>query len=61
MMIHPIDKHIHDDIPYIVKNKDINELIIAIPKLDKDVFEDLKRSCQNLDIEYRRMSDILPK
>lgn len=49
------------DIPRIVKHKEINEIIIAIPKLEKEVFENIKGFCRSLDIECRGMSDILPR
>lgn len=49
------------DIPRIVKHKEVNELIIAIPRMENGVFENIKGFCRNLDIECRRMSDVLPK
>lgn len=49
------------DIFPIVKHKDINEIIIAIPDLPKEILEEITGLCRNLDISCKRMQDILPK
>lgn len=49
------------DIPKVVKRNDIQELILAIPRLPKDISDDIEGYCRSLDIACRRMSDILPK
>jgi len=50
-----------DDMSHIIKNKEVDELIIAIPSLSKDIFEEVTSFCRNLDISYKKMQDILPK
>jgi len=49
------------DIFKIVKHNNVDELIVAIPRLQKEIFEEVIDFCRNLDIGCRRMSDILPK
>ncbi len=64
-----MDRRIHgisvlgsrDDISRVVKHKEINELIIAIPDLPKDIFEDVAGLCRSLDVVCKKMQDILPK
>jgi len=50
-----------DDASRIVKYKDVNELIVAIPNLPKNILEEITGLCRNLDIGCKRMQDILPK
>lgn len=45
----------------IVRHKDIDELIVAIPNLSNDILKEVVTLCRSIDIDYRRMSDILPK
>ena len=49
------------DIPEVVKHNDVDELIVAIPRLQKEIFEEMLDFCRNLDIGCKKMSDILPK
>ncbi len=48
------------DIAQVVKHKEIDELIIAIPRLQKDIFEEVMDFCRGLDIGCKKISDILP-
>lgn len=48
------------DIQRVVKRNDIDELIIAIPHLSKDIFEEIVGFCRSLDLSYKKMQDILP-
>lgn len=50
-----------NDIARVVRRNDIQELILAIPGLPKNVFDDIEGLCRSLDIACRKMSDILPK
>ncbi|MBU4148814.1 MAG: hypothetical protein KKB52_00515 [Candidatus Omnitrophica bacterium] len=64
-----LDRRIHGmpvlgsrkDILKVVKRNDVQELILAIPGLPKDIFDDIEGFCNSLDIPCRKMSDILPK
>ncbi|MBU1932288.1 MAG: hypothetical protein KKC66_00065, partial [Candidatus Omnitrophica bacterium] len=49
------------DILKVVKRNDVQELILAIPRLPKDISDDIEGFCSSLDIPCRKMSDILPK
>ena len=49
------------DMEKIVKTKEINEVIIAMPKASKYVIEDIIGCCNSLDVKYQKISDILPK
>ena len=46
---------------HVVKRNEVNEVIIAIPDLPKDVFEDIAGICRSLDINCKKMHEILPK
>ncbi len=48
-----------NDIERLVRTKEINEMIIAMPKASKHVIEDIIAVCKNLDIKYKKISDIL--
>lgn len=50
-----------EDISKVVKHNDVQEIILAIPYLPKDVSDDIEGFCRSLDITCRRMSEILPK
>jgi len=50
-----------NDISRLVKHNKVDELIIAIPRLSKDIFEEVVSSCRDLDISCKKMQDILPK
>ena len=64
-----IDKRIHGvlvlgsrhEIPTIAKQMKVDEIIIAIPRLPKDILEEIVGLCRSLDIACKRMQDILPK
>jgi FlaA1/EpsC-like NDP-sugar epimerase len=45
----------------LVKDKEIREIIIAIPRLSKNVFEETIGLCKGLDISCSKMQDILPR
>jgi len=47
------------DIERIVKTKEIDEVIIAMPKASKYVIEDIIMACNSLDIKHKKISDIL--
>lgn len=49
------------DMERIIKTKEINEVIIAMPKASKYVIEDIIGCCNSLDVKYQKISDILPK
>ena len=49
------------DIEKIARHSRVNELIIAIPRLSKDIFGEVVDSCRSLDISCKKMQDILPK
>jgi UDP-GlcNAc:undecaprenyl-phosphate/decaprenyl-phosphate GlcNAc-1-phosphate transferase len=49
------------DIVKAVKQNDVQEIILAIPGLSKEIFENVEGFCRSLDITCRKMSDILPK
>ncbi|MBU0759407.1 MAG: polysaccharide biosynthesis protein, partial [Candidatus Omnitrophica bacterium] len=49
------------DMLKVVKRNDVQELILAIPRLPKDISDDIEGFCSSLDIPCRKMSDILPK
>ncbi|MFC1667542.1 hypothetical protein ACFL0P_06790 [Candidatus Omnitrophota bacterium] len=49
------------DISRIVKHKEVDELIIAMPKLQQHIFEEIVNFCKSLNIGCKRISDILPK
>ena len=49
------------DISRIVKHNEVDELIIAIPHLPRDIFEETIDFCRNLDIGYKKMQDLLPR
>ena len=46
---------------HVVKRNEVNEIIIAIPDLPKDVFEDITGICRSLDVHCKKMHEILPK
>ncbi len=46
------------DIPNLVKEKGINEVIIAIPSADKKTIEDITAICKESGVEYREISGI---
>ena len=50
-----------EDFSKVVKNNDVQELILAVPHLSKDISDDIEGFCRSLDITCRRMSEILPK
>jgi hypothetical protein len=45
----------------IIKTKEIDEVIIAMPKASKFVIEDIMGFCNSLDVKHKKVSDILPK
>ncbi len=49
------------DMARLIKQKEVREVIIAIPGLPKDIFEDTASICRSLDINCKKMHDILPK
>ncbi|MBU1852660.1 MAG: hypothetical protein KJ957_01280, partial [Candidatus Omnitrophica bacterium] len=49
------------DVSRILKHKDVNEIILAIPDLPKDALEEIRGICSSLEINFRKMQDILPK
>ncbi|MFA4991728.1 MAG: hypothetical protein WC569_04020 [Candidatus Omnitrophota bacterium] len=49
------------DMERIMKRREVDELIIAIPALPKDVFEEVVKYCNSVDVSCKRMFDILPK
>lgn len=51
----------YKDIVKTAKQNDIQEIVLAIPGLSKDIFENVEGFCRSLDITCRKMSDILPK
>jgi len=46
---------------HVVKRNEANEVIIAIPDLPKNVFDDIAGICRGLDIHCKKMHEILPK
>ena len=50
-----------NDLERFLKSKEADELIIAIPGIDKYILEEVISICNSLEIKYRKMSDILPK
>ena len=50
-----------NDLERFLKSKEADELIIAIPGIDKYILEEVITICNSLEIKYRKMSDILPK
>ncbi len=49
------------DMPGIVNAKKVNEMIIAIPRFQKEALESMLEFCRKFNIDCRRMTDILPK
>ena len=49
------------DISKIVKHNDVNELLIAIPRLSKGLFEEMTGFCRGLNISCKRVQDIFPQ
>ncbi|MBU1147599.1 MAG: glycosyl transferase [Candidatus Omnitrophica bacterium] len=49
------------DMTQITKRKDVHEIIIAIPDLPNDLFEETVSICRSLDINCKKMQDILPR
>jgi len=49
------------DMEKILKTKEVDELIIAIPGIEKYILEEVMAVCNSLDIKYKKISDILPK
>jgi UDP-GlcNAc:undecaprenyl-phosphate GlcNAc-1-phosphate transferase len=50
-----------NDMERIIKTKEINEVIIAMPNASKYVVEDIIRLCNSLDIRHKKISDILSR
>ncbi|MBU1006934.1 MAG: hypothetical protein KKH08_05010 [Candidatus Omnitrophica bacterium] len=50
-----------ENLSHVVKQKEVNELIIAIPDLPKDILEDVMGLSRSLEITCRKMQDILPR
>jgi len=48
------------DMERIIKTKEIDEVIIAMPKASKFVVEDIVGFCNSLDVKHKKISDILP-
>jgi len=48
-----------EDMERLVRTKEINEVIIAMPKASKHVIEDIIAVCNSLDVKYKKISDIL--
>jgi UDP-GlcNAc:undecaprenyl-phosphate GlcNAc-1-phosphate transferase len=49
------------DVVKAAKQNDVQEIILAIPGLSKEIFDNVEGFCRSLDITCRKMSDILPK
>ena len=49
------------DMERIIRTKEIDEVIIAMPKASKYAIEDIIGCCNSLDVKYKKISDILPK
>lgn len=49
------------DMERIIKTKEINEIIIAMPRASTYVIEDIIALCNSLDVKYKKISDILSK
>jgi UDP-GlcNAc:undecaprenyl-phosphate GlcNAc-1-phosphate transferase len=49
------------DMERIIKTKEINEVIIAMPNASKYVIEDIMGCCNSLDVKYKKISDILSR
>ncbi|MEK6732040.1 MAG: hypothetical protein AABY55_00275 [Candidatus Omnitrophota bacterium] len=49
------------DIGKILKTREIDELIIAIPGISKHIMEEVIAACNSLDVKCKKISDILPK
>jgi len=49
------------DMEKIVKAREIDQVIIAMPKASKFIIEDIVGVCNSLDLQYKKISDILPK
>jgi UDP-GlcNAc:undecaprenyl-phosphate GlcNAc-1-phosphate transferase len=49
------------DMEKFLKTKEVNELIIAIPGIEKVIMEEVIAICNSLDIKYKKISDILPR
>lgn len=47
------------DMERIIKTKEIDEVIIAMPKASKYVIEDIMMACNSLDVKHKKISDIL--
>jgi len=48
------------DIERIVRTKEIDEIIIAMPRASRQVIEDIISICKSLEIKHKKVSDILP-
>lgn len=48
------------DIERIVRTKEINEVIIAMPRASRQVVEDIIGICNSLEIKHKKVSDIVP-
>lgn len=49
------------DMERIVRHKDVHEIIIAIPSLDRVILEEIVDFCNKMDIGYKRIAEILPR
>jgi UDP-GlcNAc:undecaprenyl-phosphate GlcNAc-1-phosphate transferase len=49
------------DMEKILKTKEADELIIAMPGIGKYILEEVIAICNSLDIKYKKISDILPR
>lgn len=49
------------DMERIIKTREVNEVIIAMPRASKYVIEDITALCNSLDIKYKKISDLLSK
>jgi len=49
------------DLERFLKSKEVDELIIAIPGLDKYILDEIISICNSLEVKHKKISDILPK
>ncbi len=49
------------DLERFLKSKEVDELIIAIPGIEKYILEEVISICNSLEVKYKKISDILPK
>ncbi|MFA5389283.1 MAG: hypothetical protein WC312_05960 [Candidatus Omnitrophota bacterium] len=49
------------DLEKVLRSKEVDELIIAIPGIENQILEEVISICNSLDIKHKKISDILPR